>query len=53
MNDKRMVIGTGMSEVHLEFQSVAEKKEWLVAIDECKRRLSFNIAASTYELTEH
>ena len=41
MNDKKMVIGTGMSEIHLEFANVNEKKEWLVAIDECKKRLNF------------
>jgi hypothetical protein len=37
MNDKKMIIGTGMSEVHLEFTTIAEKKEWMIAIDECKK----------------
>jgi len=42
MNDKKMNIGTGMSEIFLEFNTISEKKEWLVAIDECKKRLTFN-----------
>lgn len=31
-----------MSEVHLEFATIAEKKEWMIAIDECKKRLTFS-----------
>lgn len=46
MNDKKMVIGTGMSEVFLEFATVQEKKEWLIAIDECKKRLTFTSSMS-------
>lgn len=43
MNDKKMIIGTGTTEIFLEFPTIAEKKEWLVAIDECKKRLAFNL----------
>lgn len=50
MNDKKMIIGTGISEIFLEFSSVAEKKEWLIAIDDCKKRLNFNVSTIT-ELT--
>ena len=39
MNDKRMIIGTGTAEIHLEFNTIQEKREWLMAIDECKRKL--------------
>jgi hypothetical protein len=42
MNDKKMIIGTGISEVHLEFATIGEKKEWMLAIDECKKRLIFS-----------
>lgn len=44
MNDKKMNIGTGMSEIFLEFATAQEKKEWLMAIDECKKRLNFNLS---------
>lgn len=44
MNDKKMNIGTGMSEIFLEFKTISEKKEWLVAIDDCKKRLNFNLS---------
>jgi hypothetical protein len=53
MNDKRMIIGTGMSEVHLEFASIPEKKEWLVAIDECKKRLNFGMTSIMTEHTDY
>lgn len=33
MNDRKMIIGTGTNEIHLEFQSIEEKREWLKAID--------------------
>ena len=33
MNDKRMIIKTGTNEIHLEFTSIQEKREWLLAID--------------------
>lgn len=33
MNDKKMVIGTGTNEIHLEFNTIQEKREWLQAID--------------------
>ena len=39
MNDKRMIIGTGTGEIHLEFNTIGEKREWLQAIDECKRKI--------------
>lgn len=45
MNDKKMLIGTGMTEIHLEFASIQEKREWLIAIDECKKRLNFGRSA--------
>jgi hypothetical protein len=41
MNDKRMIIGTGLGEIILEFSTIQEKKEWLLAIDECKRKIHF------------
>jgi pyruvate/2-oxoglutarate dehydrogenase complex dihydrolipoamide dehydrogenase (E3) component len=41
MNDKKMIIGTGTTEIFLEFATIQEKKEWLVAIDDCKKRLTF------------
>lgn len=41
MNDKKMTVGTGTSEIHLEFNTIQEKREWLIAIDECKRKLHF------------
>lgn len=41
MNDKKMVIGTGTNEIHLEFSSIGEKREWLQAIDQCKRALHY------------
>ncbi len=41
MNDKKMIIGTGTSEIFLEFNSIQEKRDWLLAIDECKRNLHF------------
>ena len=42
MNDKKMIIGTGISEVHLEFATISEKKDWMKAIDECKKKLAFS-----------
>jgi hypothetical protein len=41
MNDKKMVIGTGTNEIHLEFATIQEKREWLQAIDKCKRTLHY------------
>jgi PH domain len=41
MNDRKMIIATGTNEIHLEFQSVDEKREWLQAIDQCKRALHY------------
>ena len=52
MNDKKMVIGTGMSEVHLEFASIAEKKEWMIAFDECKKRITFSSSMLVPESTD-
>jgi pyruvate/2-oxoglutarate dehydrogenase complex dihydrolipoamide dehydrogenase (E3) component len=33
MNDKKMIISTGTNQIHLEFESIPEKKQWLQAID--------------------
>lgn len=41
MNDKKMIIDTGTSSIHLEFLTLPDKREWLQAIDECKRNLNF------------
>lgn len=41
MNDRKMVIGTGTNEIHLEFNTIEEKREWLQAIDRCKRALHY------------
>ena len=35
MKDKKMVISTGTNQIHLEFASIEEKREWLTAIDQC------------------
>ena len=34
--DKKMIIGTGTNQIHLEFASVQEKKEWNEAIVMCQ-----------------
>lgn len=39
MNDKKMIILTGTGQIHLEFNNIQEKRDWLQAIDECKRNL--------------
>jgi hypothetical protein len=40
MNDKKMVISTGMGRIHLEFANILEKREWLNAIMQCKNNLA-------------
>lgn len=34
-----MTINTGINEVHLRFNSVNEKKEWITAILDCQKKL--------------
>lgn len=41
MKDKKMTIGTGTNQIHLEFETIQEKREWLQVIDEAKRNLHF------------
>lgn len=45
MNDKRMIIKTGTNEIHLEFTSIQEKREWLLAIDQAQRTIHFGYSA--------
>lgn len=40
-NEKRMIIKTGTNEIHLEFTSILEKREWLLAIDQAQRTIHF------------
>ena len=32
-NDRKIIIGKGKNEIHLEFNTIEEKKEWLQEID--------------------
>lgn len=47
MKDKKMVISTGTNQIHLEFTSVEEKREWLKAIDESKRNIAYVTLSET------